>query len=131
MNKLILDIIFVIHIFILSFLIFAPFLSGNYIKLIHFIVIPFIIIHWVTGDRSCSLVLIETKIREMCDKKVEREDCYASHFIDPIYRFPETYKQFSSIIYIVTIVLWSMSTSTLACNYLDGKIRSIDDLVKK
>ena len=49
----------------------SPFTNSNYILLLHSIITPFLMLHWVLNDNTCSLTLLEKYVRS----KMEGEVC--------------------------------------------------------
>lgn len=133
MNETLLKIITLIHIQFLIFLLVSPFTNSNYVLLLHSVVIPFIILHWICNDNTCMLTIIERGIRKQLNKNTPNENiiddhCVTCKIIEPIYNFRNDYKQFTKIIYAITITLWLISTIKLGYKYKTGQISSIFEL---
>lgn len=130
MNQFILNIILFIHICVVLFVIVVPFMNSNYLLLMHSIIVPFIILHWIVNDNTCALSLIEKQIRKKMNNgiSVDENDCFTCRIINPIYDFKSNYEQFSKFIYFITTVLWLISSSKLYTKYKNGQIKSIYDL---
>lgn len=129
MNWLILKIIQVTHILIILFVLSIPFTNSNYLLMMHSIFIPFMILHWVTNNNTCVLTLAERNIRKVISKeKVKDDDCFTCQLIEPIFDFTKNYETFSKITYILTILLWSISTGKLYSKYKNHEISKIKDL---
>lgn len=63
-NKSILVLITVLHLIIVLFIIITPFTNSNYLLLLYVITVPFIILHWVMNNNTCSLTVAEKYIRQ-------------------------------------------------------------------
>ena len=129
MNELFLQLITFIHILLILFIIIVPFTNSNYLLLLHVIIIPFIMLHWVLNDNTCVLTLIEKNIREqLYGTKPEKDECFTCNLIEPIYDFKKNYQSMSTIIYIITFVLWSISVYKLYSKWHNGEIKTFSDL---
>lgn len=130
MNKLLADIIMICHIIIILFVIIIPFTNSNYFLLIHAIIIPFIMLHWILNNNTCALTIFEKILRTKDGVVPNSEDCFTCRLIEPIYDFKNNYDDFSTLIYIITTGLWLISAYKLFNKYRCGEITSIDDLMK-
>lgn len=118
----------IIHLIVIVFIIAAPFSDSNYLMLLHGIIVPFIILHWVLNNNTCCLTITEKYIREKnAGTIVNENDCFTYKLIAPIYDFNKNYEAFSSFIYISTISLWLVSIYNLSYKYCSGEINSIND----
>lgn len=136
MKELLLKMITFAHVLFVIFVTTTPLTNSNYFLLLHAIVIPFLMVHWIFNDNTCVLTIIERKLRKEINKKngvidesVE-DDCITCRLIEPIYDFKKNYKTFSSIIYFITISLWLTSVIKLVCKYKYGQILTWKDLFK-
>lgn len=131
MYKLVLDLILGLHILFVLFVVLTPFFGNNYCLMLHGIVVPFMMLHWVLNDNSCALTIIEKSIRQQLYGEVNDSECFMCHLIEPIYDFKNNYDSFSNIIYIVTFSLWFISAYKLTCKFRAGEITSLNDLFKR
>lgn len=123
MNEMILNIIIYIHIAFLLFVILVPFIGSTYFTLIHFIIMPFIIIHWLLNDNTCSLTVAEHFIRYKINGVYpDPNDCITYRLIAPIYDFKKNNNDNSKIIYAVAIILWLISAIKLYRKYKEGEL---------
>lgn len=128
MKELILKIVSLLHLLLVLFVVITPFTDSNYFIILHIILIPFIILHWVCNDNTCMLTIIERKLRKEIEGKYDENDCITCRLIEPVYDFKNDYKSFSTLIYFLTILLWSISAGKMFCKYRFGLIRSYRDL---
>lgn len=129
MNEIILKLIYVCHILVVLFVIVTPFTNSNYFLLLHAIIVPFIVFHWIINDNTCSLTLMEQKIRrELYGVQPKKDECFTCQLIEPIYDFKKNYDLFSNYIYAFTIVLWLISVYKLYNKYSSGHIKTYNDL---
>ena len=119
----------IIHLIVIIFVLAAPFSYSNYLMLLHAIIIPFIILHWLLNNNTCCLTVAEKYIREKNNgTTVKEEDCFTYQLIAPIYDFNKDHQSFSIFIYILTISLWFVSVYNLSNKYCTKQINSINDL---
>ena len=129
-NDSIICLITVLHLLVIIFIIGAPFSNSNYLMMMHAIVVPFILLHWVLNNNTCSLTLAEQYLRQKSTgKPVNNEECFTYKFIAPIYDFNKNHSDFSFFSYTITIGLWAYSLSNLVGKYKSGQISNFQDLV--
>lgn len=132
MKEIILQLIRFIHYIFVLFIIGAPFIGSNYILLLHAIIVPFMMIHWICNNNTCALTIVERTLRKQINKnKVDKdieEDCITCKMIEPIYDFNKNYKAFSVGIYLITIGLFLISSGRLLYRYEKGSINNFSDL---
>ena len=128
-NDSILLLINVLHLIVILFVVGAPFSNSNYLLILHIIVVPFIILHWILNNNTCCLTVVEKLIRNKTyGTKVDELDCFTYQFIAPIYDFNKNYKQHSDFIYLLTIGLWTTSVYNLSNKFCSGKINNFQEL---
>lgn len=128
MKEIILKIISLLHVIFVLFVVITPFVNSNYFLLLHFITVPFVIMHWLCNDNTCALTIAERKLRKEIYGKVDEDDCITCRLIEPVYDFRKNYSGFTAIIYSITIGLWLVTMTKLGMRYYDGRISSIRDL---
>lgn len=119
-----------LHILFVMFVILTPFIGSNYFLLLHIIIIPFIMFHWILNDNSCFLTLVERSLGKSLWSDYDDANCVTCQLVEPVYDFKNNYDEFSQMIYISTIILWLLSVFKLYKRYSDGKIRGWRDLFK-
>jgi hypothetical protein len=130
-DKFLLKLISVIHISLICFIVIVPFTNSNYLLMMHAMIVPFIIFHWVLNNNMCALTLVEKKLREkITGTKNAHKECLSCKIIEPIYDFKNNYKERAIFIYTVTIILWLISASKLWKKYKSGEIKKFVDLMK-
>jgi hypothetical protein len=128
MNKLCLQLITFIHILFILFVIVIPFTNNNYFLLLHAIIVPFVMLHWILNDNTCILTIIEKNMREQLYGVVpDKEECFTCQLIEPIYDFKNNYESMSTAIYLITIGLWFISVYKLYSKWQSGEITSLSD----
>ncbi len=128
-NDTILLLINVLHLIVILFVIASPFSNSNYLLFMHAIVVPFILLHWILNNNTCSLTVAEKYIRSKTYGVDANEDeCFTYQFIAPIYDFNKNYDSFSYFTYTLTIGLWVVTMYNLYGRVQEGKINSWTDL---
>jgi hypothetical protein len=130
-NEAILLIINVLHIIVILFVLCAPFSGSNYFLTMHIIIVPFILLHWILNNNTCSLTVAEKFIREQTyGKKIDENECYSFKFIAPIYDFNKNNEAYSSFTYGLTICLWLISVYNVGTKIHNGEIKKFQDMCK-
>jgi hypothetical protein len=130
-NDSILLLINVLHIIVIIFVLCAPFSGSNYLLFMHTIIVPFIMLHWVLNNNTCSLTVMEKFVRtQTYGVQPEDEECFSYKFIAPIYDFNKNTKDFSNFTYIITIGLWFVSIYSFIYKFKNNEINSLLDIFK-
>lgn len=128
MYKFLLYLIITLHTLLVLFMILIPFFGKNYLLFIHAIIGITIIIHWIANNNTCSLTIIEYKLREcITNKPIDQSDCFMARLIDPIYDFKKNNNTKSTFIYIMLWSLILLSSYKLHRNYKAGKLKNLCD----
>jgi hypothetical protein len=130
-NKSILVLITVLHLIIVLFIIITPFTNSNYLLLLYIITVPFIILHWIMNNNTCSLTVAEKYIRQKTYGVILNDDeCFTYNLIAPIYDFNKNYETFSNFIYIATFSLLSLASYKFYKKIYNGEIKNINYISK-
>ncbi len=129
-NTILLKLILIIHIVIVIFILLIPFTNSNYLLLLHAIMVPFIMIHWVLNNNTCALTLFEKKIREKITGTTNaHRECFTCKIIEPIYDFKNNYKERATFIYAITTGLWLISVLKLYFKFKNCQIKNLKELM--
>lgn len=126
MNMIIRKIITMIHILYILFVIFAPFIDSNYILLLHITMLPFMMLHWICQNNACFLTMVEKTLRRIFGAKDDK-NCITCKIFEPIYDFTKNNK-YTTQIYMITVLLLSLSLSRLYGKFRVGEIKNYSDL---
>ncbi len=130
-NDSLLIMINIIHLIVIIFVLATPFSNSNYLMLLHIIVVPFIMLHWLLNNNTCCLTVVEKYIRQKTiTTKIKEEDCFTYQLIAPIYDFSKNHKAFSTFIYIITTSVWLLSVYNLSNKICNGEIKKLDDFAQ-
>jgi hypothetical protein len=106
------NIIQFIHVLVVLFICAVPFFGGDYLLSLHFIIVPFIMLHWITNQSVCALTEIEKLVRGGCESK----DTFFGQVMDPIYKSESFIGRLASPFYTFedaeteTLAVWVMLT---------------------
>lgn len=128
LQYILLKFITLIHIMFVLFIVVTPFTNSTYLLFLHFIFVPFMLLHWMLNNNTCILTVIEKKLRKEIYGETKDDDCITCKLIEPVYDFRNNYQTFSTIIYSITILLWLISAGKLFYKYHTGNITSFRDL---
>jgi hypothetical protein len=99
--------------------------------LLHIIVVPFIMLHWLLNNNTCCLTVAEKYIRQKTTStKIKEEDCFTYQIIAPIYDFSKNYEAFSTFIYILTTSVWLLSVYNISSKICNGQIKKLEDFAQ-
>lgn len=108
-------IIRLVHTLILLFITTAPFLGGEYYLSIHFLVIPFILIHWLTNQTICALTEMEKLVRGTRDDEqtifgqiftpIYKSETFIGKLVRPIFEFKDEDME-KRVVWVGIILLW-------------------------
>ena len=121
-------IIFILHVIFFIFVISTPFNNSNYLSLLHLIIVPFIMFHWLLNDNTCSIVFMEKKFNKYILHYNDDYRGFFANLIEPVYDFKKNNIEYSSYIYTITATLWLITISKLYIKYRNGEIKSFNDL---
>ena len=95
------NIIFVIHLLVVLFVIFAPFFAKGPLLILTAVFLPTLLIHWSANDSSCCLTLAESWLRGC-----EKDQTFLEKIMGPIYILPPEHK---SWVFWLTVALWILT----------------------
>jgi len=130
MDQLLLFIVNIIHFFVVLFVVMTPFFGNNYVLLVHSIIVPFIVMHWIYNDDSCFLTTVELSLkRRLYGTNVDKNDCLTCRIMSPIYNVTTQHQEYVNSIYLITLLLWLISIGKLLIKYKNGEIIKITDIL--
>lgn len=130
-NDSLLILINIIHLIVIIFVLATPFSNSNYLLLLHIVIVPFIMLHWLLNNNTCCLTVVEKYIRQKTiSNKINEKDCFTYQIIAPIYDFSKNHETFSTFIYILTISVWLISVYNLSWKICNGQITKLQDFAQ-
>lgn len=116
-----------IHLIFLLFIVFAPFSNEPEILFLHASIIPFLWLHWLTNNNTCSLTTLEKFLQKKFGGEVKPSECFTCSIIEPVYDITKNNNS-NKLIYGATSSLWLLSLYKLNKKYKNGEIPSIKKL---
>lgn len=101
-NILLANAVFLFHIIVVLFILFAPFSTTPAILFLHVVSCISLIVHWWGNSDTCSLSVLESNLRG-----IERSNTFTHQFIAPVYNITAT--EWSNIVWIITFIVMFMS----------------------
>ena len=93
----------IIHILFVLFILYTPFSGNKKMLEFHYILVPFLFLHWITNNNTCFLTNLECLLTNEKDTKKS----FIGRIVEPIYEI----KQWQ--IQIVTLLLWLITKHSL------------------
>ncbi len=127
MNNFVLTLINIIHFLVILFVVFAPFTSSTLLLLLHCIIVPFIMLHWLLNNDTCAITVFEKHIRTTMNggNPVKDDDCFAYKIIGPIYNFMNDNVDYSKWTWTLTSGLWLVTFYKLFKKQKEGALKKI------
>jgi hypothetical protein len=94
------------HLFIIIFVLAAPFSTAPYILILHITLGMSLLVHWAYNNDTCALSVIESRLRGL-----DYTQSYSHKFISPLYNISQT--QWSHLVWTITIVAMCISAYKL------------------
>ena len=92
-----------IHLGFIAWMMYAPFSGIDEFLVLHVIVVPFLVLHWVTSSSGCFLTLLEKRMRGL-----ENDDeSFVHSIVAPIYVIDDASLRY--VVMALTIGLWLVS----------------------
>lgn len=111
LNNFTLMFINMIHFLVILFIIIIPFTNYTLLILIHSIIVPFIMAHWLLNNDNCAITELEKIIRIKINgnNPVNYNDCFSYKIISPVYNFISLNPNHSDLSWAITIIIWIFS----------------------
>lgn len=106
------------HFVLLVFILVTPFINIPYLSMLHILVIPSILLHWILNNNICSLTVMEKFIRNKISKgkeEIKNEDCFTCRLIGDVYDFKKNHSQYTLFLYSTMLALWIINVCKV-CN---------------
>jgi len=91
----------VVHFLLVVFIIVTPFCGTPYMLSMHFLIVPFIMGHWLTNQSVCAL----TEMEKLLSGKDCDEDTFFGKIVGPVYKF-KTQREENLFVWTLLITLW-------------------------
>lgn len=98
----------IVHLGFIAWMIWAPFSGTPEILLMHAVMCPFLMLHWLTNsDGGCFLTLLEKKLRGIDD-----DESFIHSIVAPLYVIDDAVLK--KVVFGTTLVLWGITLGNLA-----------------
>ena len=114
-NIILANLIYVFHICVILFVLFAPFTNIPALLILHITFSFSLMVHWAANSNACSLTLIESYFRN-----TDVTDTFTHSFISPIYDISST--EWNNIVWIITIIVMCISLYKLINNQIFNEV---------
>ena len=97
-----------LHFLLVIFILGTPFFGDAYLQTMHLLVVPFIMMHWVTNQSVCAL----TELEKLATGKECDDDTFFGKVVGPVYKFSSIQDE-NFFLWTLLIVLWSVTAFKL------------------
>jgi len=92
----------------IAWMVWAPFSESDQMIVMHTMVSPVLLLHWLLNSDGCALTLLEKKIRGL-----EHDDeSFIHSVVGPVYNIDDAVVK--RVVFFVTCVLWMVSLGKLS-----------------
>ena len=92
-----------IHLGFIAWMIYAPFSGIDEFLVLHVILVPFLMLHWLTSSSGCFLTLLEKKMRGLDTD----DESFIHSIVAPIYVIDDASLKYA--VMATTLGLWAVS----------------------
>jgi hypothetical protein len=96
-----------LHLLLVAFIVVVPFFGTRDLKLLHAIIVPFILLHWALNDSTCMLTQIE---KALTDKP--EDETFMGQLFGPVYKF-ETKGEENIFLWAAMVTVWLINIRSL------------------
>jgi hypothetical protein len=132
-NDIILFFINIIHILVIIFVVIVPFTNNNFLLLMHSIIIPFIMLHWMLNNDTCAITMMEKYVRIQMNggTYIDDKDCISHKIIGPVYNFMNEHIDYSRWTWIMTSILWFVTLYKIRNKYENNELDEFKNIFIK
>jgi hypothetical protein len=121
------DIIGYVHFLVVLFIVLVPFFGSEYFLTLHLVIIPFIMVHWLTNQTVCALTELEKLVRGGNEtifgqifEPIYKDESFIGRFMRPVYEFKDEDEEMRVVwsvltgLWVITLLrLWSLGFQQL------------------
>jgi hypothetical protein len=109
-----------VHLLVVLIVIISPFYAEQLSLTTYVIMVPFLVLHWLSNNNVCVLTLMERKLRKTAGQELNGDDneLFLGSIISPVYDVHNIFPDLSKTIYIGTLLLWLLAVSRLGNLYM-------------
>jgi len=110
MSALLANLVWLLHMAFIAWMVMVPFSDNEPMLVLHLFTVPFLWFHWIMNDDTCSLTLIEMKLRglETCEKS------FFYSLVSPVYKPKDD--DVRAVAWVAAIGLWLVTLSKVVKN---------------
>jgi hypothetical protein len=110
-DNFVLALINLIHFLVILFVIIVPFTDSTFLLLIHSVIVPFIMLHWLLNNDTCAITEAEKFVRIKLNggNPVKYNECFSYKLVSPVYNFISDNPDYSKMTWGITASLWLIS----------------------
>jgi len=97
-------IIGLLHFLLVLFIVMTPFIGNEYFLTLHLLIVPFIVLHWLTNQSVCAL----TEIEKLLTNKKSDDETFFGKLVGPVYKF-QTQDEENLFLYALMGALFTMT----------------------
>lgn len=97
----------ILHLGFIAWMVYAPFSGNDRFLVLHAMVCPLLILHWLTSSTGCALTLLEKHVRGLDDDN----ESFIHKIVAPIYVIDDS--DLKKVVFGVTIGLWLVTLRNL------------------
>ena len=86
------------------FIILTPFIGSPYFLSMHLLILPFIMVHWITNQSVCAL----TEMEKILSGKTCDDETFFGQLVGPVYKF-KTKDDENAFMWAVLVALWLLT----------------------
>jgi hypothetical protein len=95
------EIIKIIHGALVVFILGTPFFGDASLMSLHLLIVPFIMLHWLTNQTVCAL----TEIEKFLSGKTKDDETFFGKVVGPVYKF-KTKGEENLFVWTLLVTLW-------------------------
>lgn len=104
MSDALANLVWLLHVAFVLWMVLTPFSNNEPMLVLHLFVGPFLWMHWLLSDDTCSLTLLESYLRGVpCDKS------FFHSVVSPVYKIQDDDIRAAS--WVASVVLWLITLS--------------------
>ena len=105
MREICANVIWILHIILMIVVVYSPFSKNERMLKLNMLLIPFLILHWITNNDTCALTELEKYIRNTKNTY----DTFFGMLVGPVFKLNNIDNLGRYAIYASSITLWILS----------------------
>lgn len=97
-----------LHFLLVVFILGTPFFGDAYLQTMHLLIVPFVMMHWLTNQSVCAL----TELEKLATGKTCDDETFFGKVVGPVYKFSSIQDE-NFFLWTVLIVLWMITVYRL------------------